>query len=183
MSESVLEENGVFQKTWLFEYGGGQCVVDIAHQCLGDKFLCRIRDQDLFSCEARYHSSCCKKYTTEPRLKSPDQGSIVRQEGLEKYHNQWLIHGLLVDLVSDMILCPKLAAILDFEHWIDEQHFLKWIYLICDPHKHIFRSKVCEIMIIRIWVRKFLFSMFRHTFHAAILKNAHSMPITDTETR
>ena len=92
----------VFQKTSLFEYGGGQRVIDIAHQRQDEKLLCRIQNQDLFSYEARYHSSCRKKYTTEPRWRSTDQGSIARQEALEKSHNQALTH--VIDFLNEAVL-------------------------------------------------------------------------------
>ena len=58
----------VHQSTSLFEYGDGKTVMEIA-TCRNDEcLLTRIRDQDLFAREARYHPACRKKYTSDPGL-------------------------------------------------------------------------------------------------------------------
>ena len=58
----------VHQDTTLFSYGGGKTVQDIASKYNDEEFLLRIRDKDLFACEARYHPACRKSYTSDPAL-------------------------------------------------------------------------------------------------------------------
>ncbi len=55
----------VHQRTSLFEYGGGTTVLQIAANRQDERLLTRIRDKDLFACEAHFHPSCRKLYTSE----------------------------------------------------------------------------------------------------------------------
>ena len=70
----------VHQSTSLFEYGGGKTVI-----------LTRIRDQDLFAREARYHPACPKKYTSDPEIWNiTDRQNIDHQASLEEAHDRAL---------------------------------------------------------------------------------------------
>ena len=79
------------QSTSMFEYGGGPTVIESATRRNDECLLTRIRDKDLFACEARYHPACRKKYTSDPRLwNSQDQERIHYQASLEDAHAQAL---------------------------------------------------------------------------------------------
>ena len=66
---------------------------------------------------------------------------------------------------------PKLAAILDFEPFGDQETIFNQLYHIFHPQKHMFRDEVCGSVIIRSWGMEYIpFSAFRIFFVADILK-------------
>ena len=79
------------QDTSYFEYDGGQTVLSIAEERTDERRLLRIRGHDLLVCEARYHSSCRKKYTAAPQITLNcfnDNVSVARIINLVPYHFQ-----------------------------------------------------------------------------------------------
>lgn len=58
----------VHQSTSLFDYGGGQTVIDIATSRKDECLITRIYGQDLFAREAHYHPICRRRtYTSDSR--------------------------------------------------------------------------------------------------------------------
>ncbi|XP_076340647.1 uncharacterized protein LOC143241060 [Tachypleus tridentatus] len=95
----------------MFEYGGGQTVIDIATSHNDDRLLTRIRGQDLFACEAQYHPNCRKKYTSNPALwNSIDPENIKQKAGLEEANQNALQK--VVDYVSNTIIVEQNVVML-----------------------------------------------------------------------
>ena len=70
-----------------FEMDGWKTVSELAEKKQDEKLLTRIRGQDLFACEAKYHQSCRTKYLQDPtKWRSVNEKDRYRQEDMEKAH-------------------------------------------------------------------------------------------------
>ena len=76
----------------------------------------------------------------------------------------------LVDSVSWLIFGPKLAAILDFQPFRDNNTIFKHLNHIHYLQKHIFGDKLCVFVWLEIDIWKILFLVFGFLVEAAILK-------------
>jgi hypothetical protein len=56
----------VRQPTSLFEYGGGQTVIDVATKRQDEPLITLLCDEDLFAREVQYHPVCRRIYTSDP---------------------------------------------------------------------------------------------------------------------
>ena len=72
----------------MFDKDGGSTVLDVAERKKDEKLLRRIRGQDLFACEAKYHRSCRSAYIQDPsKWRSLNEVEKESQEAMEKAHN------------------------------------------------------------------------------------------------
>ena len=75
------------ERTSSFEFAKWQSVLDAAEQRQDEKLLTRIRGQDLFACEAKFHRSCLRSYLQNPdHWRSTNVDNIKSQLELEKAH-------------------------------------------------------------------------------------------------
>ena len=72
-----------------FEYDGGKSVLEMAVEKQDGPLLTRIRGQDLFACEAKYHKTCRQKYMQKPeKWQSADEKARQDQLNLEESHRK-----------------------------------------------------------------------------------------------
>ena len=76
-------------KTGFFDTDGWLSVVGAAEEKRDEKLLQRIRGQDLFACEARFHPRCCDKYMSNSwrkRWQKGDDTAKKCQNKIEESH-------------------------------------------------------------------------------------------------
>ena len=84
----------------VFDKGGGPNILAHAEFLNDTQLLTRIRGYDLFSCEAKYHQSCRKKFLDTKRdftHRSCDENRTIQ-------HEMELVHQKAFDCVRDVIL-------------------------------------------------------------------------------
>lgn len=70
-----------------FSHGGGTIIIQIAEERKDEDLARRIRGVDLFAAEAKYHSSCRKKYVDRTAWRSKDEEAKKLTLDLEKTHD------------------------------------------------------------------------------------------------
>ena len=79
------------------EFGGGTAILVAAEERQDYVLLRRIKGYIMYACEAQYHPSCRKRYTTVPKLwQSPNEENRFAHENMEAAHKEayaqvWLL--------------------------------------------------------------------------------------------
>jgi hypothetical protein len=96
-----------------FDHGGGHNIIKLAEERGDEQLLTRIRGEDLFAREAKYHISCRMKYTVPTKWQSDNVTAKQHQKELEEIHNMCfsqlcqvidskIIHGKEVMKMTDL---------------------------------------------------------------------------------
>ena len=87
-----------------FEFVGGETIIETAEAKHDYDLLRRIKGYDLYACEAQFHPSCRKRYSTDPELwHSVVAGKKLEQQNLETLHKAAyeqvcsLVHEMLIE--------------------------------------------------------------------------------------
>ena len=92
---------------------GWQTILEIAEKTNDEKLLTRIRCQDLFACEAKFHKSCRTKYLQKPdKWRSTNVQNKDKQVQLTEAHNH-AFHDVCEVIDTDVLRDKKMVKLTD----------------------------------------------------------------------